>query len=367
MRQIRERLGVKVFLTYFVIIVVGVIMLASAAEFVAPAAFERHLAQMRIGTDSAAIAKDLFLNFRAAVREALLFAAMAAALVAVLMSLFISRRIVAPIDSMARASRRIAKGQYSERVPVVGQDQLAGLGLAFNEMAHALEDTEQKRRDLIADVAHELKTPLASIKGYMEGLIDGVLAANQETFGLIHREASRLQRLVQDLEELSRLEAGRAQLRPRRVSLERLVVSVVERLRPQFLDKNIAGAVTMPPTPPEILVDEDRISQVLLNVLGNALQYTPSGGAVSINARQEGPFVRLSIADTGAGIAPEHLSHVFERFYRVDKSRSRAGGGTGIGLTIAKHIVDAHGGRMWAESEGAGRGATFYFTVPVAL
>lgn len=366
-RYIKERLGAKIFLSYLVVIVVGVIVLATAAEFVAPAAFERHLAQMRIGNNSAAMTKDLFVNFRAAVRDALLAAAVAAALVAVAMSFFISRRIVAPVDSMVRASKRIARGEYSERVPVVGQDQLAGLGVAFNDMARALEDMETKRRELIADVAHELKTPLASIRGYMEGLIDGVMPAGPEVFDLVHREASRLQHLVHDLEELSRLEAGRTELRPRRQQLERLVSSAIERLKPQFLDKNITITVTMPSTLPQVLVDEDRIGQVLLNLLGNALQYTPPGGSVEVHGRQEGPFVRVSVADSGVGIPSEHLPHVFERFYRVDKSRSRAGGGTGIGLTIARHIVDAHGGRIWVESKGPGRGATFHFTVPVAL
>jgi histidine kinase len=273
---------------------------------------------------------------------------------------------------MQSASQRIADGHYEERVGLPGDpargdlDELGRLALSFNQMAARLEQTESMRRDLIGNVAHELRTPLASIQGYMEGLIDGVLPAEPATFQQVYREADRLQRLVRDLQELSRVEAGAAELHLVPVPVARLVEATADRLGRQFEEKGVALAVEVPSDLPPVLADEDRIGQVLLNLVGNALQYTPAGGQVRLRAAREGQFVRLVVEDTGAGIPAEHLPHIFERFYRVDKSRSRAGGGSGIGLTIAKHLVEAHGGQMEAASAGPDRGSTFSFTLPLA-
>jgi two-component system sensor histidine kinase BaeS len=315
---------------------------------------------------------DLFTNFRSAVVEALTVAGLSALLAAVVVSLFVSRRVVLPVQEMMTASQRIADGHYDERVGVPGEappdelDELARLALSFNRMTARLEQTEARRLELIGNVAHELRTPLASIKGYMEGLIDGVLPAEVATFQQVYREADRLQRLVYDLQELSRVEAGTFELHPKPTAVARLVEFVVDRLGRQFEEKRVTLETDVSPDLPLIRADEDRVGQVLLNLVGNALQYTPSGGRVSLVARREGEKVRLSIQDTGVGISPEHLPHVFERFYRVDKSRSRAGGGSGIGLTIARHLVEAHGGQIEAASDGPGLGSTFSFTLPIA-
>ncbi|NIL99089.1 MAG: hypothetical protein GTO62_18805 [Planctomycetales bacterium] len=233
-------------------------------------------------------------------------------------------------------------------------------------MASRLEQTETLRRELIGDVAHELRTPLTAIKGSMEALIDGVLPATTKTFQQVYQEADRLQRLVHDLAELSRVEAGAYQLNKRPVSIAALVEGALARLKLQFEEKGVLLEVQLPPNLPDVRVDDDRIGQVLLNLLGNALQYTPMGGSVLISADQCDHEVRISVSDTGIGIPAEHLAHIFTRFYRVDKSRSRAGGGSGIGLTIAKHLVEAHGGRIWVESPGAGQGSTFSFTLPLS-
>jgi len=222
------------------------------------------------------------------------------------------------------------------------------------------------RRELIGDVAHELRTPLTAIKGSMEGLIDGVLPSEVETYQLIYAEADRLERLVNDLQELSRVEAGAYELIRKPISVSSLVESAAARLSRQFEDKGVTLESKVPANLPPALADEDRIGQVLLNLVGNALQYTPPGGHVRIAASRRGHEVHVSITDTGIGISPEHLPHLFTRFYRVDKSRSRAGGGSGIGLTIARHLVEAHGGRIWVESPGAGRGSSFTFTLPLA-
>jgi histidine kinase len=379
-RQIRRQLGWKLFLSYLVVILIGAIVLATAAELAIPRSFNRHMASMGsmmpgmmdesgMGMD---LNSDLFSNFRAAVNESLLLAAFAASIAAVVVSLFISRRVVAPVLEMKTASQQIAEGEYSDRVRVPRTtsiddfDELAQLAVSFNQMAEKLEKTEKMRRELIADVTHELRTPLTAIKGSMEGLMDGVLEGNEQTFQQVYRETDRLQRLVNDLQELSRVEAGAYQLdlQPRTVSS--LTHPTLDRIRRQFDEKGVGLSINVDPDLPQINVDEDRISQVLLNLIGNALQYTTSGGEVEISVKQVGNEAHFSVTDTGIGISPEHLPHIFTRFYRVDKSRARASGGSGIGLTIAKHIIEAHGGRIWAESPGPDQGSTFFFTLPLS-
>ncbi len=233
-------------------------------------------------------------------------------------------------------------------------------------MADKLEKTETMRRQLIGDVTHELRTPLAAIKGYMEGLMDGVLPAEPETYQQVHTEIDRLQRLVNDLQELSRVEAGAFQLKPVSVSLPGLIETIKGNLGHQFEDKGIQLETQVEPHLPNIMVDKDRILQVLTNLVGNALQYTPSGGKVSIRAARDKSEILISVSDTGIGIAPDHLPFIFNRFYRTDKSRTRASGGSGIGLTIAQALVKAHHGRIWAESAGEGKGSSFHFTLPAA-
>ncbi len=373
-RLIRRHLGWRLFLSYLIVILVGFVVLATAAELAVPTAFERHIAAMAdmMGGMSSMLEMDLFDSFRYAVTEALALAGSAAFVAAVLLSIFVSRRVVLPVQEMQTASQRIADGHYEERVGVPGKesredlDELGRLALSFNQMASRLQHTEALRLELIGNVAHELRTPLASIKGYMEGLIDGVLPAEAATFQQVYREADRLQRLVHDLQELSRVEAGAYELNLRPTAPERLIDGVVRRLGHQFEEKGVALAIDVQPALPHVRADEDRIGQVLLNLVGNALQYTPSGGRVCLCARSEGDRVRFSVEDTGAGIPPEHLLHIFERFYRVDKSRARAGGGSGIGLTIARHLVEAHGGQIQASSDGPSQGSTFSFTVPRA-
>jgi histidine kinase len=376
LRSLRRRLGRKLFLSYLIIIVVGVVVLASAAEFAIPTAFDRHMLSMRsmMGDSGMGMGRDadLFASFRAAVNESLLLAASAAMVAAVVVSLLVTRRVVAPVRQIMAASRRIAEGSYGERVELQGSpapdemDELDQLAVTFNQMADKLERTEAMRRQLIGDVAHELRTPLSTIKGSVEGLMDGVLEPTQTNLIQIHREAERLQRLVADLQELSRVEAGAFALQPRPVRVEELVATGANRLAGQFEEKGVRLQIKLGPDLPAVLADSDRIGQVLLNLLGNALQYTPSGRTVEVHARQQDRFVEIEIRDEGIGISAEHLPHIFTRFYRADRSRSRAGGGSGIGLTIAKHLVEASGGRIWASSPGAGMGSHFGFTLPLA-
>lgn len=377
--QVRRRFGWKIFLTYMIVILVGIVVLATSVEFTIPTAFNRHMAGMSpmmenvtgLGMMGGDIGMDLYTNFRAAVIEALTRAALAALLAAVIASLFVTRQVVAPVRAMMVASQRIAEGHYDERVRVMSDvskaelDELGQLALSFNQMASRLEHTEEIRRQLIGDVSHELRTPLTTIKGSMEGLMDGVLPAEVETFQFIHAEADRLQRLVEDLQELSQVEAGSYVLDLHPITVSSLVETVTTRLGRQFEEKDVSLEAEIPTELPAVLADEDRIGQVLLNLVGNALQYTPSGGRVSVKAQPKDDQVHITVTDTGIGIPTEHLPNLFTRFYRVDKSRSRAGGGSGIGLTVAKHLVEAHSGQIWAESPGPGQGSTFAFALPV--
>ncbi len=373
----RSHLSVKLFLSYLIVILMGIVVLTITAELAVPSAFQRHMAVMgsmmsnMMGGSTQTLDQSLFVNFRAAVTEAVSISAIAATITALIASIFISRQVVAPVQAMTEASRWIAKGHYEERVQVQGdaskqeQDELGQLALSFNRMANQLEKTETMRRQLIGDVTHELRTPLTTIKGFMEGLMDGKLPASDETYSQIYREADRLQRLVNDLQELSRVEAGAFELDLQPASLEAIIDQTVQRLGHQFQEKGVTLATQIPADLPQVILDEDRISQVLINLVGNALQYTPSGGRVEISANVLADSVQVEISDTGIGIPTEHLPHLFSRFYRVDKSRSRQIGGSGIGLTIARHLVEAHHGRIWAESSGSGKGSTFGFSLPI--
>ncbi len=366
MKTIRQHLGWKLFLSYLVIIVVGVVSLAITAELHTPAAINRHIAKMAaVMGGNTGMMTDLTENFTRAVNEVVLVAASLAFVTAVLVSTFVTRRIVKPVQAMTAASQRIANGRYDERVQTVGEDELAELGRSFNRMAHELAQTEERRRQLIGDVAHELRTPLSSIKSVMEGLQDGVLRPEPETFASVEQEVNRLQRLVRDLEELSKAEAGQIPLEKEAVNPAELVETAVARLRPQFADKQVSLNTDIPPSLPVLTVDPARMTQVLLNLLGNALQYTPSGGQVTVRLSANDSVVQIAIQDTGIGLTVEQLSHIFERFYRVDRSRSRAGGGSGIGLTISKHLVEAHNGRLTATSPGPNQGSTFTISQPI--
>jgi signal transduction histidine kinase len=371
-QRMRSSLRGKIFLAHLLVIAVGVVTLFVATLGIAPTLFDRLMTAMMgpnassMGGMMAGMAETTTQAFRAAMLQALLLSAGAATLAAVAVSLFVSARIVTPIQHLLAASRRIASGHYAERVPAAQTDELGVLASQFNTMAAELEAAERRRVALIGDVAHELRTPLATIEGYTEGLLDGVVAPGAETWALLHDEAGRLRRLVQELQELSRAEARQLPLQLRACPPAELVDQAVRRIAPQFAEKGVTLATDSPADLPAVRADADRIIQVLINLLGNALRSTPAGGRVHVSTERQKDAVTFHVADTGIGIASEHLPHLFERFYRVDKARSRALGGSGIGLTISRAIVEAHDGQIWTASPGLGLGATFSFTVPIA-
>lgn len=371
---LRNHFGAKLLFSYLVVIVVGVFVLVIASQWTLPTAFNRHMngigpmgPGMMGGQGPGGMMQNFYSEYRISFNEALMYAALTATVVAILVSIMLSQRVIAPLRAMMNASQRIAEGHYAERVQVKSVDELGQLAARFNQMAEKLEQVESMRRRLIGDVSHELRTPLTAIKGSMEGLMDGVLPATHETYQQIHSETDRLNRLVDDLQELSRVEARAYQLEIRPVDVPTIVRTVEKRLAPQARSKRISLDLNLAPDLPRLLADEDRAVQVLTNLAVNAIQHTPDKGKVMISAVRLDDEVQISVRDNGIGIPAEHLTHIFDRFYRVDKSRSRrAGGGSGIGLTIAKHLIEAMDGKIWAESEGESKGSVFTFTLPVA-
>ncbi|NOH02871.1 MAG: HAMP domain-containing protein [Chloroflexi bacterium] len=375
MSYFRSHLSVKLFVSYLLVILIGMSAIWITTRFTTPSAYARHLqfmeeqmlggGMMGPGHGRRGVLADFYRNYQTSFNESLFIAFVMASAVGLVASYALSQSIIAPVQRMKNASRRIAEGHYDERVPLHGADELSQLAASFNQMASQLEQVEAMRRRLIGDVAHELRTPLTAIKGSAEGLMDGVLPAARETYQQIHIEAERLNRLINDLQELSRVESKAIELDIRPVDVSRLIQTVTKRMQFQFDEKRITLTRSLPRDPILVLADEDRTLQVLTNLLGNALQYTPEGGNVTMTVEREKHTAKFTIRDTGVGIPAEHLAHIFDRFYRVDKSRSRAHGGSGVGLTIAKHLVEAQGGKIRAESAGENKGSAFVFTLPL--
>ncbi len=302
--------------------------------------------------------------FIQAVNRSLLFGALVAGLTAVISTLILSGRILRPAENLTAAAERMAHGDLNVRVPVESQDELGQLAEAFNTMASSLAQQEELRRAMVSDVAHELRTPLTNLRGYLEATRDGLVNADYALIDNLYEETMLLSRLVNDLHELAQADAGQLTLLRSPTPLAGLVEQAVTMLRQQTNDKQIALTADLPADLPLVDVDAERIGQVLRNLLNNAIAHTPDGGAIGVSARVQGGEVQVAVRDTGEGIAPEHLPHVFDRFYRADKSRARQTGGAGLGLAIVRQLVEAHGGTVSAESV-AGQGSTFTFTLPI--
>jgi predicted ribosomally synthesized peptide with SipW-like signal peptide len=304
------------------------------------------------------------LGFLNSVNRSLVLAVLVAGSAAVLLTLLLSRRILGPVEALTAAARKMEKGDLHQRVSVESKDEIGELAHAFNAMADGLARQEQLRRNMVTDVAHELRTPLSNIRGYLEAIKDGVATADQSTIESLHEEAMLLSRLVEDLQELELAEAGQLRLVRQPVSPAEIIERAVSAAQPILQDKGLTLRVDVPASLPMIHADPDRIGQVLRNLLSNAITHTPQGGEISVVARLTYGHVEVSVQDTGRGIPSKHLPHIFERFFRADRSRARATGGAGLGLAIVKQLVELHGGRVWAKSI-QGKGSTFAFTLPV--
>jgi two-component system sensor histidine kinase BaeS len=352
-------LRTKLYFSHFLVALVGTLTLFTAIFLAAPIIFGNLL---RETVDSVARAFGQTLLF------SVLGAGLVATVVAAAASLFVSRRIIDPVQNMLAATRRIASGRYGERVPVRENDELGALSESFNSMAASLEEIEGRRMDAISDVSHELRTPLSTLQGYVEGLSEGVVEPSEETWDLLREETGRMRRLIDDLRQLSEAEAGRLAMHKVPIATGEILRLATERMLPLFEEKGVelAGAATQ--DLPPVLADADRAVQVVTNLLSNALRHTPQGGRVTVGAEAGDGEITFEVEDTGEGIEPEHLPHLFERFYRVERSRSRseARGGSGVGLAISRALVEAMDGRIWAESPGPNEGAAFSFTLPVS-
>ncbi len=306
-------------------------------------------------------------SFLKEVDRTLISATVMALAVALILGVLISDWLTRPLGSLAEAAHRITQGNLSQRVNIRSNDELGDVGSAFNLMASTLEKDKELREKLLTDVAHELRTPLSVIKGNLEAILDGVYEPTDENLSMVYDEVLLLERLINDLREVSLAEAGELRLDISRIDIEEIVLQSVGFFKPQAEEKRIEIKTDMAPRLPNIKGDQQRIRQVLHNLLSNAIRHTPEGGKIEVRVRtiaSPNKEVSIAVADTGTGISPEDLPHVFERFYRGDPSRARESGGTGLGLVIAKELVEAHGGRIWIKST-PGRGTTVTFTLPV--
>ena len=364
----KRRLWRRLLISHLVVVAIGSATLFLAVGLVAPGAFDAAMGHAMSGTDgmNEMMAGLIRAAFQDALQGALVIAIAAAAIASIVASVAFSSRLSRPIGRLAEASRRIASGRYAERVSVASDDEIGELADTFNSMAASLEATERRRLQLVGDVAHELRTPLATVDGYLEGLEDGLIKPEPRTWKLLRGETSRLTRIVNDLQELWRAEARQLPLRLETVDVAGELRAATERFATQALEQGIELRSDLGRGPLVVRADAERLRQIVDNFLSNAMRYSPHSAVVTVSAARDKDEVAISVTDQGPGLTPEQLERVFERFYRVDRSRSRALGGSGIGLAIARALAEAMGGRVDAQSEGEGRGATFRVIVPVA-
>lgn len=352
MRSLQWRL----FLGYILVILLAVSIVGGAAQHFAAshlAEFFHHFHQIGHG--------HYFLH---TINRALMIASAVAIGVAGLLSAGLAWSIAAPIRALNRATQYIADGDYAVRVSEQGTQELRALATAFNRLGAQLESAERKRQQLLADVIHELSTPLTSLQGVFEGIRDGVFAADSETLTRMTAETRRLRRLVNDLTQMIGGDAGTPPLIVQECAITEVVTNSVQAALPLFLSRVITLAYPRSLLQPYVLGDPERLMQVFTNLLVNAAQYTPRQGMVTVSVTQETTHVAVTITDTGVGIAPEDLPHIFDRSYRADRSHCRATGGSGIGLTIVREIVELHGGQVTALSE-INRGSQFTVRLPL--
>jgi signal transduction histidine kinase len=298
-----------------------------------------------------------------AINRFLFLGGLIALVVATILTIVLSRLITRPIHDLGLAAKRLGEGDLSCRVQYKGKGELGELASTFNSMAESLERAETIRKNMVTDVAHELRTPISNVRGQLEAIGDKLMKPDVHTLSSIYEEVILLSRLVDDLQDLTLAEAGKLKLRKQQEDLKQLIEQAVKAVRHTATTRKISLHSDLPEELPLIDIDAQRISQVLHNLMANAIAHTPKGGSVTVTTTQTDKVIEISVSDTGEGIPAEDLPNIFERFYRVDKSRTRSTGGSGLGLTIARRYVEAHGGTIAVESEH-GKGSRFFFTLP---
>lgn len=365
MARSRRGLAGRLFVAQALVVLAGSATLGLVTAAIGPAIFREHLRRAggHVTAETSRHVEQAYASASAVSLGTALLAALAAALA---VSAYLARRVARPIGQLADVAAEVAEGRYGVRVvtPYIGTE-FDTLADAFNSMAARLEHAERIRRRLLADLGHEMRTPLATIEAYLEAAEDGVAVADEDATAVLRTQTGRLRRLAEDLAAISRAEERQLGLRRVRAAPADLVSAPVAAARPAYAAAGVSLAERVDADLPDVDADPERIGQVLGNLLDNALRHTPRGGRVQVSAAGVAGGVRISVTDTGLGIAAEHLPHVFERFYRVDAARDREHGGSGIGLAIVRAVVTAHGGQVSAYSAGTGAGATFTVTLPV--
>lgn len=357
-------LAVRLLLAQGLVVLASVGTAVAVASFVGPPLFHHHMLEAGQAPSSPELAhiEQAYIDASAV---SLGFALVIALACAFAVTWYVSRRLQRPVSVMTQAADALAKGSYAVRVPPTGAGpELDTLADSFNLMAERLERVEDTRRRLLSDLAHEMRTPLATLHVYVEGLEEGVATWDDDTSRVIRGQLERLTRLAEDLDDVSRAEEGRIALEPEDVDVPDLLRAASENVRAAYAAKGVQLVVDPGAEGAKVRVDRQRVGQVLGNLLSNALRHTPTGGRVSLSTRVDRHGVVVDVTDTGDGLTAEQLSHVFERFYRGDTARDRDHGGSGIGLTISKALVEAHGGRISATSAGPGQGSTFTVVLP---
>ena len=366
-RRGRTGLTVRLLAAQLLVLVTAVVTAWLLAGTVGPSIFSAHLRAMTQTARPGEVSRHAEEAFSAASTVSLGLALAVALVVALAVSAYVTRRIARPVEAFAAVASRVAGGRYDSDVPAPALGvEFDTLAASFSAMAHRLEAVERTRRRLLADLAHEMRTPVATLDAYLEGLEDGVLTLDGDTTSMLRAQTRRLARLAEDITAVSRAEEGQLDLHPVIVTPAQIVEGALSAVAGRYADAAVTLRAEVEPALPAVNVDPDRFGQVLGNLLDNALRHTPPGGEVHVSARAGDGVLRLTVADTGTGIPAEHLPHVFERFYRVDAARDRAHGGSGIGLAIAKALVEASGGEIGVASPGPGGGTTFTITLPVA-
>lgn len=365
LRWARETLAGRLMLGQTIVLIASILTAGLIASMVGPLIFHDHLVQSGDTANSPELG-HIELAYREANALVLGVALLTSLVCAMVVTWLVSRPLQRSLHELTDAARELSRGHYARRVPVVGAGaELDTFASAFNSMASRLEDVEGTRRRLLSDLAHELRTPIATLTVYHDGLFDGVTDLGANTRNVLTAQTDRLARLAEDIDDVSRAEEGRLRLNPQPHQVADLIKTSTEGLRARYADKGVDLVVVTTNAPGlTVDVDTDRIGQVLGNLLTNALRHTPTGGRVTVTAHHEPTEVAIAITDTGEGILPAHLPHVFERFYRGDTARNRERSGSGIGLTISKAIIDAHGGTITAHSDGPGHGARFEILLP---
>jgi signal transduction histidine kinase len=358
-------LRLQLLLSHLAVMGVGMAALLVVGRFTSPRFFVQQLQQMRVGGMNLQVVRtELVRGYSLAWTRGAVWAVPLGVSMAGGLGYWVSRRISQELRQLEETARQFAAGDFRSRVPSIDIPELDRLGTSFNQMAESLEGVEQRRRELIGDLSHELRSPLTVLEGYLEGLAEGTLAASPELYARLADETGRLRRLVNDLQELSKAEAGHLDVNLKPIDLTPLLQSVLDRLEPQIDEGGPALELSVPAPLPLVLADPDRVEQIVLNLVGNAIRYT-STGSIIVRAAAEGRWMWVSVTDTGCGLAEADLSFVFERFWRADKSRSRHSGGSGIGLAIAKRLVELQGGQIEVQSQ-LGQGSTFRLSLPIA-